>query len=314
MDTQVETGKLSSIQKEILSKWQKKQKVAITQEIKDLLQIKFDGEVLFDEPMTKYTYIKIGGPAEIFLRPASQDAIVFAQKLAHENQIPLYFHGAGANTLVKDGGIKGMVMTPYTVLKDFRILEKTDDYLDIYADSGTSFNSLIRLAKDEGMADLTPFVGIPGSVGGFISMNAGTRLAETKDILREVTFLTKEGEVKTIACEDLEFEYRHLKIPKNYFILNAVFRLTDFASPEEIEAQMKRHQERRAETQPLDYPNLGSIFRNPKTKEEAKDVMLENFLLLNMIDKPKFDYPKNPKLTKCKEDQMYKTSSDIIDI
>ncbi len=94
-------------------------------------------------------------------------------------------------------------------------------------------------------------------------MNAGTQVREIKDILRSIAVLTKEGEEITISREKLDFEYRQLKMTKTNFILSAVFRFTDFLPSDEIENQIKKYQQRRSDTQPLEFPNLGSMFKNP---------------------------------------------------
>lgn len=257
------TKKLSSLEKELLRRWQKSKKPEVTDSIKDELKIRFDGEVIFNEPMSKHTYIKIGGPADVYLKPNSLDAVTFALKLAGENNIPYHFHGWGANTLVKDGGIRGFVISLYDCLKNFKILEETDDYFDIEADAGTPFTRLVHFSKDIGATGLTPLTGIPGSVGGLVSMNAGTRECEIKDVVRNITVLTKELELKDISREHLDFEYRKLKIPRTHLIVKAVFRLEKLKSKEEIAEEIKFYQKRRTDTQPLNYPNLGSIFKNP---------------------------------------------------
>jgi UDP-N-acetylmuramate dehydrogenase len=254
---------LSPLQKEILKKWQSKKQVGIPQSVKDELQIRFKGEVSFNEPMSKHTYIKIGGPAEVFLQPENKEALLYAVDLAKENIIPYYFHGSGANTLVRDGGVRGMVISVYNCLNEYKILEQTDEYLDVYAESGLGFNKLVHITKDLGFADLVPLTGIPGSLGGLVKMNAGTQVREMKDVIREITVL-RDGVEVTLSREKLDFEYRNLKLPKTQAILAATLRLTDKQPPEQIVEDLKRYQKRRSDTQPLDYPNLGSVFRNPQ--------------------------------------------------
>lgn len=261
-----DNASLSPMQREILRRWQKKSNVGVPQALKDMLQMKFDGEVLFNEPMSKHSYVKTGGPADVFLKPNSKLAIIEAVKLAQEQGVPYYFHGMGANTLVLDGGYRGIVISLYDCLKEFKVLEKTEEHIDLWAEAGLSFNKLIHAARDLGVADLVPFVGIPGSVGGLVSMNAGTRVREIKDVLRSITVLTKDGEEKTLSREQLDFEYRDLKMTRTNLILSAVFRLTDFLDPEEINSLMKQYQQKRVDSQPLEYPNLGSMFKNPQPK------------------------------------------------
>lgn len=255
--------KLSPLKREILKRWRRTQHV-LSQQVKDELRIRFEGEVLFDEPMSRHTYIQVGGPADVYLKPASRQDILFAVRLARDHALPCHFHGAGANTLVRDGGIRGLVISLYDVLKNYEIRERTEDHVDIFAESGLSFHRLVQIAREGGAADLAPLAGIPGSVGGIIRMNAGTPVREIKDVVRAVTVLTPEGEEITLSREKLHFEYRDLKLPRTHLILGALFRLKDLMSPEEVAGMIKQYQARRLKTQPLEYPNLGSIFKNPR--------------------------------------------------
>lgn len=280
METQTEsTQTLSPMQRELLKRWQKKQGVTISQLIKDELSLKFSGEVLFDESMSRHSYIKVGGPADVFLRPKNKDDIIFAVKLAIENGIPYYFHGTGANTLVKDGGIRGFVISLYDTLKECHVLEQTADFVDVSVEAGLNFSKLVHITKDLGAADLAPLTGIPGSVGGLIAMNAGTRVREMKDVVRNITVLTKEGEEKTISRERLDFEYRSLKMIRSNLILSAVLRLSDLMNPDEVGAIIKQYQQKRADSQPLEYPNLGSMFKNPLQQHKNEVVVTAGKLI-----------------------------------
>lgn len=273
MNTTVEQNEtLSPMQMEILKKWQSKKIVSLSQKVKDELEMHFDGEVLFQEPMSRHTYIKIGGPAEVFLKPRNQKAVIFAVKLAQQHNIPYIFHGLGANTLVKDGGIKGFVISVYDTLNELKVQEQGEDHIDIFAESGVSWVKLMHLSRDLGAADFAPLTGIPGSVGGLVMMNAGTRVREMKDFIREITIITKDGEVKTLTREKLDFEYRNLKMVKTNFILSAVFRLTDLIGVEDANNLIKQYQKKRTDTQPLEYPNLGSIFKNPVAQSKHEIV------------------------------------------
>lgn len=263
MQTEQTMTKLSSLEQELLRRWQKDKTISVPQSVKDELKLKFDGEILLNEPMSRHTYIKIGGPADVFLKPRTIEATIFALKLAHDNHIPVHFHGLGANTLVRDKGLRGFVICLYDSLKEFAVTAETEDYFDVEAEAGTPFSRLTHFAKDIAATGLTPLTGIPGSVGGLVSMNAGTREREIKDILRSITILTREFEIKTLSREELDFEYRKLKLARTNLILKAVFRLEKSKSKEELEEETRLYQKRRVDTQPLNYPNLGSIFKNP---------------------------------------------------
>ncbi|HLD44827.1 MAG TPA: UDP-N-acetylmuramate dehydrogenase, partial [bacterium] len=121
-----------------------------------------------------------------------------------------------------------------------------------------------KLCQEEGIADIMSLTGIPGSVGGLVKMNAGIPSREIKDVVRNITIITKEGEQQTLSREHLDFEYRSLKLPRTHFILSVLFRFRDLSSPEDALAIMRQHQEARVSKQPLEFPSLGSVFKNPQ--------------------------------------------------
>ncbi|MCP5464039.1 MAG: UDP-N-acetylmuramate dehydrogenase [Deltaproteobacteria bacterium] len=262
----------NALHQDILKRWQKKQKLTLSEDLKDILTLRFDGEVKFNEPLSKHTYIKIGGPADAYLKPRTIEALKFALELAGEHNVPYTILGKGANTLVKDGGVRGFVICLYDALSDYEVLEQTDDHIDLRVSAGMPWKKVMQIARDLGAADFAPLNGIPGSVGGLVAMNAGTPVAEIKDFVRSAQFLTKEGEVLELGRERLKFEYRDLKMPRTQFVLSVVFRLTQIKTPEEVEQEMKPYQEKRVNTQPLEYPNLGSVFKNPQPTHEKEVV------------------------------------------
>lgn len=266
MNAGIMDDKLSSLERKLLKRWQKGKAVAVPEAVRDELKLRFDGEILFDEPMSRHTYIKIGGAADAFLKPRTAEAATCAVRLARDHAIPCHFHGWGANTLVRDGGIRGFILCLYDGIKEFKILAETEDHVDVEADAGVPFSRLARFAVEIAATGFTPLTGIPGSVGGLISMNAGTREREMKDLVRSVTVLSKDLELESIPRERLDFAYRKLKLPRTHLILKAVFRLEKSKSREELEEETKLYQKRRADTQPLNFPNLGSIFKNPEGK------------------------------------------------
>jgi len=263
-----QANNLSPWQKEMLQRWQKTVAKTLPLSVKDELKEKFDGEVLFDEPMSRHTYIKIGGPADVFLKPRSLEAVQMVMALASTNNLPVTFVGWGANTLVRDGGVRGIVISPFDTLKEYKLVQATDDFIDIEAEAGLNFSRLIHFAKEHG-ASLAQFTGIPGSVGGLVAMNAGTREREIKDVVRSVTFILKDGTLQEISREKLDFEYRQLKIPRTQYIAKVLFRVEKTASPEEIDADIKRALKRRQDMQPIELPNLGCMFKNPPAAKKG---------------------------------------------
>ncbi len=264
--------KLTPLQQEILKRWQKKSGSGVSQEVKDELTLKFDGEVLLNEPMSLHSTMRVGGKASIFLKPRTKDALKFAIRLAEERGLSYFFHGGGSNTLVKDGGVSGFVISTLGVFTHHEVREKADDHIDLFVESGLSFPGLLVLAKDLGAADLAPLTGIPGSVGGAVLMNAGVPTREMKDVVRSITVITRAGEEIEISREKLPFEYRGLKIPRTLFLLGVLLRFQDLMNPEDVKNLMKQHQQKRIEKQPLHFPSLGCVFKNPIPQRKGEIV------------------------------------------
>ncbi len=258
---------LETLQQDILKRWQKKKKCEISQEVKDILAVKFQGHVLYNEPMARHTYIKIGGPAQVFLQPQDLNNAILAVKIAQKHNLPYLFHGAGANTLVTDKGISGFVISLYNTVNGIRVLQEHADSFEIEAEAGLAFSQFMKFAKNLPATGFEELAGIPGTVGGYVKMNAGTPLKETKDILQSVTLLTKDGEIVELPKSKLAFSYRHSGIPKTQLILKAVFRLPKAESAAAVENKIREFQDKRAARQPLDYPSLGSTFKNPEAQK-----------------------------------------------
>lgn len=220
------------------------------------------GEIKFDEPLKRYTSLQIGGPADAFVTPADLDDLLAVTKFARDKRVPWTVLGLGSNVLIKDGGIRGIVLRLNKTFPKLEILDETAEEALIFAESGAPLPKLVELGRQRGFAGMENFYGIPGSVGGAIRMNAGTRDGEMKDHLVEIRVLNSQGEVMTIPRSKLKFEYRHLHLPVKDVILSGTFKLKK-TDPAEVQAKVAGYQKRRQETQPLDYPNLGSVFKNP---------------------------------------------------
>src|SRR3989338_2381713 len=152
----------------------------------------FRGEVLYNEPMARHTSIRVGGPVDVFLRPETVNDLIWAGKTAREEEIPSLFLGAGSNTLVKDGGIRGFVIAPATALKGCRIENETEILADVVAEAGGGITAFVNFCAVASLTGMEALVGIPGTMGGAMAMNAGARGTEIKDIIREITILDDE--------------------------------------------------------------------------------------------------------------------------
>lgn len=216
----------------------------------------YPGEVRFDEPVAPYTSLKVGGPAEALVFPRSSAEVVLLMERIGRYRLPYFVLGGGSNLIVRDGGISGVVVH----LKHLsRITFQEPDIL--LADAGVSYPKLSTEAMAKGLSGLEFAAGIPGTVGGAIAMNAGIPGEETASVLISVTLVEEEAKVKTLPKEAIRFGYRTAALPKG-MVTSASFRLTP-AAPAEVEQKLKRLLKRRRETQPLSYPNVGSVFTNP---------------------------------------------------
>lgn len=213
--------------------------------------------IKIDEPLKNYTYTETGGPADFYITPGDFDDVTTLLGYCHENHIPVTYLGNGSNIIIRDGGIRGIVLN---------LLDLTHLNLDgetISVGSGRAIIEVSRFARDNELSGLEFACGIPGSVGGAVYMNAGAYGGEVKDCLLEVTVATEKGEILTLTNEDLELGYRRSIIQDNhYVILEAKFKLSK-GSIDDINAVMDDLTERRESKQPLEYPSCGSVFQRP---------------------------------------------------
>lgn len=224
--------------------------------------------ILTQEPMSKHTTFRIGGPADYFALPKTAEEIGKIIALCKESGTPWYVIGNGSNLLVGDGGVRGVVIQ---LFKNFN--EITVEDTCIRAQAG-AINSLVaKLALREELTGYEFAAGIPGTLGGAVVMNAGAYGGEMKDILESVTVLDQAGTVRTLPKEELELGYRTSNILKNgYIVLEAVLRLAK-GDPEKIAARMEELKEQRVTKQPLDFPSAGSTFKRPEGYFAGKLIM-----------------------------------------
>ncbi len=224
-----------------------------------LTEIMDKESVLRDEPMSKHTTFRIGGPSDYFVLPKSIEEVKKVTALCKEREIPFYVLGNGSNLLVSDAGFRGVIIQIY---KNMDRIEAEGDA--IRAQAGAL---LSKIAGEALRNELTGFEfasGIPGTLGGAVVMNAGAYGGEMKDVLQEVTVLTGEGEVKTLKREELDLGYRTSVVSKKgYIALEAVIGLKK-GDAEEIRTVMEDLKERRTTKQPLEYPSAGSTFKRPE--------------------------------------------------
>jgi len=221
------------------------------------------GELRYNESMSRHTSWRAGGPAEVFFVPASiEDLASFLSDL--DADTPLFWHGLGSNLLVRDGGLPGVVVSATRILRD---LERLDHYL-VQAGAGLPCTQLARQCIRWELGPSEFFAGIPGTVGGALAMNAGAHGGETWERVESVRTIDRGGEIHERAPSEYTVGYRSVSGPANEWFLGATFRFEAKVTPslENMNAML----ERRKKTQPLGLPSCGSVFRNPAGDHSAR--------------------------------------------
>ena len=233
-----------------------------------LLNIIDKEDIKLDEPMKKHISFRVGGPADILVKPRTEEQIAKVVKLLKEENVPYIVIGNGSNLLVKDGGVRGVVIEISDNFNDFNI---DGNIVNIQSGALLSF-----VGKAVLRAELKGFefaAGIPGTLGGALAMNAGAYGGEMKDVLKEVTVLTPEGGVLTLQADELHMGYRTSVIKEaGYIVLEAVISL-EKGDQEEIRSRMQELAGMRTSKQPLSYPSAGSTFKRPEGYFAGKLIM-----------------------------------------
>lgn len=226
-------------------------------------QIDVQGNLSMNEPMSRHTSWRVGGPASNYFEPASiGDLQQFLREL--DEDIPVFWFGVGSNLLVRDGGIRGVVISATRLLRD---LEKIDHYL-VRAGSGVPCTQLARQCIRWGLGPSEFFAGIPGTVGGALAMNAGAHGGETWERVESVRTVDRSGEIHERAPAEYTVGYRSVTGPQDEWFLEATFRFEPDARPSM--ATLNTMLDRRKNTQPLGLPSCGSVFRNPQGDHAAR--------------------------------------------
>ncbi len=214
------------------------------------------GKVLIDEPMSRHTSFRIGGNADYLVVPGSTRQVPGLLASARNLGLPLTIMGNGTNTLVLDGGIRGVVVRLSACTAITRLGQDS-----LVAEGGVPFPRLAREASRLALTGLEFAAGIPGTVGGAVTMNAGAHGADLAGTLECIDLATMAGDVLTLPAERLGLAYRSSSLPEGV-VLNAVFQLAP-GDRERILRETQRNMDRRGQTQPILTPNAGSFFKNP---------------------------------------------------
>ena len=216
-------------------------------------------DALSEEPLSRHTSFRVGGPAELLLRPKSQEELISILQLCTELDIKPVVLGAGTNVVAPDEGVRGVVIVTRDCLCGLHQVSETE----IEAECGVPLARLAVFARDLELTGLEFAHGIPGTVGGGMLMNAGAYGGEMKQVAAETTVLLPDGELRTFLGDEQQLSYRHsifMEFPCT--VLKTRFRLQP-GDREEITALMRELNGRRRASQPLEYPSAGSFFKRP---------------------------------------------------
>ncbi|AOZ95150.1 UDP-N-acetylmuramate dehydrogenase [Butyrivibrio hungatei] len=227
--------------------------------IEAMRQIVSADNLLINEPMSRHTTFRTGGPACLFLRPENQDQLKKVMDFVRRLGTDYFVLGNGSNLLVSDEGYDGVIIS----LSKFNKVELKGTN-QIYVEAGAMNSTIASFARDNALTGFEFAAGIPGTIGGAMIMNAGAYGGEMAQVVTEVTVLSPEGEIMVLDNNTMEFGYRTSAIKNKGFIVLSVLLTLKRGKEEEITSQMKELAEKRRDKQPLEYPSAGSTFKRPE--------------------------------------------------
>lgn len=214
------------------------------------------GDLLPDEPLSRHTSLKVGGTADLFIAPEGEDEACAVLRELARHGVPTLVVGGGFNLLAKDGGFRGAVVS----LRRLAAMEALGEGR-VQVQAGATNRKLVEFCRERLLTGLEFLVGIPGTVGGALAMNAGAHGGETLAYVESVTFIGAQGK-RVVEREKLCYGYRFLNVPPGETILSAVFRQAE-GKGEEIDSRIAGFFEHRKGVQQVGFPNAGSFFKNP---------------------------------------------------
>lgn len=226
--------------------------------INDLKLILKEENIELNSPMKKHITFKVGGPADVLVYPTNYDEVVDIIKLCNKHDSKYFVLGNGSNLLVRDGGIRGIV------IKFSKLNKITVEDSRLIAQSGAMLCDVSKVALDVSLTGFEFACGIPGSIGGATTMNAGAYDGSMSDVVESVLVVDKEGNLKKLTNEEMHFSYRHSAVmDHNYIVLETTLKLKNYDCSE-IKTRIDELTDRRNEKQPLEYASAGSTFKRPE--------------------------------------------------
>jgi len=228
----------------------------------NLLKKKFGKNLIIKESLSKYSWFNLGGPADIFFRPNNKDQLIKFLKEIRKNNYKIHILGAGSNTLIRDCGVKGVVIKLGSKFSDIKVLAK--DTIEVGA--AILDRKVSDFAKNNDISSMEFLSCIPGSIGGAVIMNSGCYGSDISEILLSIKVIDDKGNEKEIKNDEIKFYYRGTDLPKNYIILSAILKGT-VSSKELIAKKQEELIKRKKESQPSQIKTGGSTFKNNNDKK-----------------------------------------------
>ncbi len=228
----------------------------------DVLQKKFGKSLIIKEELSKYSWFNLGGPADIFFRPENKVQLIKFLNAIEKNKLKIHILGAGSNTLIRDAGVKGVVIKLGSKFSTIKLLEK--DTIEVGA--STLDRKISEFAKNNDISGMEFLSCIPGSIGGAVIMNSGCYGSDISKILLSIKVVNEKGLEKEIKKDEIKFFYRGTDIAKNYIILSAVLR-GNISSKQLITEKQEKLIERKKKSQPSKIKTGGSTFKNSNDKK-----------------------------------------------
>ena len=229
-----------------------------------------DCKILLNEPLSKHTTFGIGGPVLALYYPDNEKQLITIIQHSKNNNIPFYFLGSGSNVLVSDTGFKGVIISLKKTFKKFEIQNENNV---IYVQTGVMLGTMVRKLTSNNIEGYESLIGVPGTVGGAIYMNAGAFGQEISTKLLSLRTVNQLGMIKKYYREELSFSYRYSNIPIDEIIIDASFKY-NYGDKNNITVRKKQSSIKRKESQPLKFRSAGSIFKNP-SREKAAGYLIE---------------------------------------
>ena len=229
---------------------------------KDVLQKKFGKNLIINENLSKYSWFNLGGPADIFFRPENKEQLIEFLKEVKKDNYKIHILGAGSNTLIRDSGVKGVVIKLGSKFSNIKLLEKGT----IEVGAATLDRKVSDFAKNNNIGNLEFLSCIPGSIGGAITMNSGCYGSDISKVLESIKVLDDKGMEKEIKNNEISFYYRGTNLPENYVILSAILK-GEISSKKIIEKKQEELIQRKKESQPSRIKTGGSTFKNSNEKK-----------------------------------------------